>query len=1037
MSEWKSKLEPYWFTAKRAKIFKRIQRASLVKSSNFYKTMREDLRTSMELDIDENSFRMKFEQEFSKDDVICNRVIEKMTLDLDRITEKIHTDSVQPKKILTEYEEQIPYDFWPRAIAKVDELGSLEKVAHNIQKKGYVLATNDFFAPGEPLEKFKLFHMIEFHFPPDVDFLKPVTSVKHVEMIYDAEKEVALPRPVESKEDVYLDLTESRKMLFPAKEKLPSNFTVPYGRNVVICIIDTGIDEKHPDLSGRIVETANFTDDESPTDENGHGTHCAGISGGDGAASDGRFIGIAPGVDFINAKVLNKKGLGTTVSVLSGIRFGIEKKADILSLSLGSQGTTDGQSILSSACNRAFELGCFVCVSAGNSGPDPGTISIPGDAEKAFTVGAVDKRKRLALFTSRGPTSEPISTGCKPNLLAPGVRIVSARSQTCIYPPYQGNPHYTALSGTSMSCPHIAGAVAAMLSYAKGLGSGNIKPDLIKSIIIDHCEKITGEEETAQGAGFPNITDAVLDLRDKLMEKDGRNSDTGWHFNFKNIFATWEARLIWLLFFIFVLPAHQVASGLILKAGFDYPNFFTKYNVETILPLIICMSIITVGICFYKSSDKRIKRTGSVSMVMNIATYTALTIFMAGLLAIAIGKGTSFQHLSRSLYARSSFLTSSHGYILSAFPYAVVPDWSLSAARSKPLDKIIRESKNGAVWFYPLDIYSKDGLPLLYDPFSLIATESPGILVKIDKQKCNVPKQSLQTPVAGSIVRTNRVIQLSVFEKIDIPVVVKRNKSEKKVVKTVNPKTFINKIKSTPEGSLLSPKAKRYAPVLIEHYLDKKLVGNYKDRLQIVPVSVKRIEHIGKIFTQKPGPGEVLSDRQPIIIGVGRFMPDEGDIELLDLLNNYVYSEITAPEMRNRILRYRLQGKVQETVRNKLFTFPIKKQRFWTEYSANLVVVADFIPLFGINVMVEDENTSLDKESAFESGRNLLCKNIWHQFKKNLEQQVFVKSNDKSNDKNKIDEMSLLIGEGEILLMETQKMMDVLWHIINETGGNP
>jgi len=290
------------------------------------------------------------------------------------------------------------------------------------------------------------------------------------------------------------------------------------GSGIRIAIIDTGIDNSHPDFyfsngTSKIERNIDFTDDHDIDDLFGHGTHCAGIAAGTGAASGGKFKGVAPGAKLWNVKVLNRYGWGYLSWVISGIEYatygpdGIENtgdEADVLSLSLGAYWWSDGTDPLSMACDNAVDLGRIVVVAAGNW-RGYFHIGVPATARKAITVGATDKYDNIAWFSSYGPT---IDYRVKPDLLAPGVNIISARARNGLFKPIPENSYYTMLSGTSMSTPHVAGAAALlkqiMLTRYTG---GRWIPDLVRHVkdaLISHSEDL-GYNVYQQGGGRLDI----------------------------------------------------------------------------------------------------------------------------------------------------------------------------------------------------------------------------------------------------------------------------------------------------------------------------------------------------------------------------------------------------------------------------------------------------------------------------------------------------------------------------------------------------
>ena len=260
------------------------------------------------------------------------------------------------------------------------------------------------------------------------------------------------------------------------------------GEGVSIAILDTGIDASHPAFEDRVVVEANFTDDPTPDDEHGHGTHCAGIAAGSAAGS--QYQGVAPGAHLWNVKVLNHEGWGYQSWIIDGIdlaslgpdgrpRTGDE--ADVISMSLGG-GPTDGTDPLSQAVNLAVERGVVVVVAAGNSGPSPLSIGTPGPAQKAITVGATDNQDHMADFSSRGPT---VDWRVKPDVVAPGVDIMSAV-------PWG----YESWSGTSMATPHVAGAAALLREFY----GGGVTPQFIKDALM-YTSRDLGYSIYEQGSG--------------------------------------------------------------------------------------------------------------------------------------------------------------------------------------------------------------------------------------------------------------------------------------------------------------------------------------------------------------------------------------------------------------------------------------------------------------------------------------------------------------------------------------------------------
>jgi len=154
------------------------------------------------------------------------------------------------------------------------------------------------------------------------------------------------------------------------------------GTGIKIAILDTGIWKDHPDLAGKVIAEKDFTDDMTTEDLHGHGTHCAGI-----VAANGTLKGVAPGASLINAKVMNKNGVGYSSWIIAGWEWAAEQGAHIFSMSFGG-GPTDGTGILDKALNAIVEEYNIVAVAAaGNLGTYYG-IETPAAADNAIAVGA-------------------------------------------------------------------------------------------------------------------------------------------------------------------------------------------------------------------------------------------------------------------------------------------------------------------------------------------------------------------------------------------------------------------------------------------------------------------------------------------------------------------------------------------------------------------------------------------------------------------------------------------------------------------------
>lgn len=213
------------------------------------------------------------------------------------------------------------------------------------------------------------------------------------------------------------------------------------GRGVRVAILDTGADESHPDLQGQVDDAKSFVGG-TPRDGNGHGSHCAGIV----AAIDNQqgVVGVAPECRLLIGKVLDDGGSGGDMGIANGIRWAIEQKADIISMSLGS--STPAPRIYDAILD-AIRSNVLVIAAAGNEGPGEGTTGYPGSYKEVVSVGAIGATGKLTSFSSRG----------KVDVAAPGANILSLKPGGA----------YVKMSGTSMATPYVAGVAALVFGACK------------------------------------------------------------------------------------------------------------------------------------------------------------------------------------------------------------------------------------------------------------------------------------------------------------------------------------------------------------------------------------------------------------------------------------------------------------------------------------------------------------------------------------------------------------------------------------------
>jgi subtilisin family serine protease len=227
------------------------------------------------------------------------------------------------------------------------------------------------------------------------------------------------------------------------------------GAGVTVAVLDTGYDDTHPDLAGRVLPgaTSFVPGQDVATDVQGHGTHVASTIAGTGAASNGTHRGVADDASLLIGKVLGDDGYGQDSWIIAGMEWAASQ-APIVSMSLGSQEASDGTDLMAEAVNRlSAETGALFVIAAGNSSA-PETIGSPGSAASALTVGSVDDPSgALSWFSSQGPLTR--SGTLKPDIVGPGNDVTAARSSDSA-----GSGSYISMSGTSMATPHVAGAAA-------------------------------------------------------------------------------------------------------------------------------------------------------------------------------------------------------------------------------------------------------------------------------------------------------------------------------------------------------------------------------------------------------------------------------------------------------------------------------------------------------------------------------------------------------------------------------------------------
>lgn len=260
------------------------------------------------------------------------------------------------------------------------------------------------------------------------------------------------------------------------------------GDPIKVAIVDTGIDVKHPDLKDNLkggVSTVGYT--RSYNDDNGHGTHVAGIA----AAIDNTIgvIGVGPKIDLYAVKVLDRRGSGYLSDVIEGLDWAIANGMQVVNMSLGT--ASDVQSFRD-AVARVNAAGITQVAAAGNTG---GAVIYPAAYPEVIAVSATDNTDTIASWSSRGPEID---------LAAPGVNIYST---------YKGSTYKT-LSGTSMAAPHVTGVAALVLTQTVECDvnfNGTCSPAEVKLRLEATAEDLgTVGQDDLYGSGLVDAEKAVM-----------------------------------------------------------------------------------------------------------------------------------------------------------------------------------------------------------------------------------------------------------------------------------------------------------------------------------------------------------------------------------------------------------------------------------------------------------------------------------------------------------------------------------------------
>lgn len=230
------------------------------------------------------------------------------------------------------------------------------------------------------------------------------------------------------------------------------------GTGVKVAVVDTGIDYRHPELSANYVGGMNILSPrKTPMDDNGHGTWCAGIIAA--ANNETGVVGAAPEASLYAVKVLDRRGGGWMSDVIAGIQWCVGAGMNIVSMSLGGNGSVDA---LRDACDAAYAAGILLVAAAGNDGDGDaatGEVDYPGAYDSVMAVGATDSGDGHPWWSSDGAEVE---------IAGPGTHVKSTNK----------GGGYISGDGTSAACPHVSGTAALLMSIAPGLSTDQVRQRL-------------------------------------------------------------------------------------------------------------------------------------------------------------------------------------------------------------------------------------------------------------------------------------------------------------------------------------------------------------------------------------------------------------------------------------------------------------------------------------------------------------------------------------------------------------------------------
>lgn len=341
----------------------------------------------------------------------------------------------------------------------------------------------------------------------------------------------------------------------------PAGWDVTKGSDQIkVAVLDTGVDLDHPDLTSRLVPGEDFTqNDSSPTDDNGHGTHIAGIIGATTDNSEG-VAGITWNTKIMPIKVLNSRGEGTSWDVSLGIYYAVDNGASIINSSFGSHIYSQA---LAEAVQYAYEHRRLVVAAAGNDGTT--SLNYPAGNDHVLGVGASDSQDRRASFSNHNSSID---------VVAPGVDIYSTYKS--------GLRHtYANGSGSSMAAAFVTGQAALIMG-----ANSTLSPDEVSNIIKSSATDLgSAGTDTEYGSGRINLASSLWIPTGTWVNPNPSSPD----FDGQNDLATFVYSLSWPAAMTLRIHNYQgvvktLVSGYSLRAGDGHFSWTGTNDSGSVLP---------------------------------------------------------------------------------------------------------------------------------------------------------------------------------------------------------------------------------------------------------------------------------------------------------------------------------------------------------------------------------------------------------------------------------------------------------------------